>query len=86
MPENILPPLTLWDMEFRKTLQLPMERLGKFDAIFSLYNVTNANTITSWTTSTGTFTDLAKNTVPTFHRPTAILSPRIYRLSLKYQF
>jgi len=86
LPENILPPLTLWDMEFRKTLQLPMERLGKFDAIFSLYNVTNANTITSWTTSTGTFTDLAKNTVPTFHRPTAILSPRIYRLSLKYQF
>jgi hypothetical protein len=74
-------------MEFRKTIQFPIERLGRFDAKLSLYNVTNADTITSWTTSiTGTVTDLAKNTVPTFHRPTAILSPRIFRLSLKYQF
>jgi hypothetical protein len=86
LPENTLPPLTLWDMEFRKTLRIPVERLGKFDAIFSLYNATNANTVTSWTTSTGTFTDLSRNTVSTFHRPTAILSPRIFRLSLKYSF
>ncbi|MBI4471850.1 MAG: TonB-dependent receptor [Acidobacteria bacterium] len=83
-PSNFLPTITLWDISIGKSFN--METFGEVRATFDLFNITNANTIRSWETDTGTTTDPSGAVVPTFHRPELILNPRIFRLGLKWQF
>jgi hypothetical protein len=81
---GFLPAQHLWDMQIGKTFNL--ERLGNIDANLALFNIANANAIRGWTTSSGTTQNLDLSTVPTFHRPTLILNPRIFRLGLRWSF
>ena len=66
-----------------------IERLGKIEGNFDMFNITNANTILGWKT-TSTTTSVTYNgvtsTIPTFHQPTSILSPRIFRIGVRYSF
>jgi hypothetical protein len=55
-------------------------------AMWDLFNITNANTITSVNTSTGTTKDAQGNTVPQFGRVTQIIQPRIFKLGVRYLF
>jgi hypothetical protein len=54
-------------------------------ALFDLFNVFNANTITGVNTTTGT-TNVDGKTVPQFGRVTQIVNPRIFRLGVRYLF
>lgn len=81
---NFFPTLTLWDMSVGK--QVKMERFGSVEAMFDLFNITNANTVRGWSTTSSTTTNLDGTRVPTFHRPTTILNPRIFRLGLRWRF
>jgi len=59
---------------------------NNIQAMWDLFNITNANTITSVNTTTGTVKDASGNTVPQFGRVTQIIQPRIFRLGVRYLF
>lgn len=82
--DNFYPTLTLWDMGVQKEFDL--ERFGRIEGIFDFFNLTNANTVRGWTTSSSTTTNLDGTRVPTFRRPTTILNPRIFRLAVRWSF
>ncbi|MBI4475117.1 MAG: hypothetical protein HY646_20795, partial [Acidobacteria bacterium] len=66
--------VTLWDNRFSKKFQIGDRH--QVEALFDLFNTTNANTITEWSVASGA----------TYHRPTRILPPRIFRLGVRYKF
>jgi len=84
---NFFPNLGTWDVQITKNFNL--ERLGKFDLNFDMFNLTNSNTTLGWKTTSATTKvtfNGTTNTIPTFHQPTSILPPRIFRLGLRYSF
>ncbi|MBI4475487.1 MAG: TonB-dependent receptor [Acidobacteria bacterium] len=83
--DNFYPTLNLWDMGVRKQLDLG-EKAGKAEFMFDLFNIMNANTIQGWTVSSARTTNADGTSAPTFHRPTQILNPRIFRLGLRWSF
>jgi hypothetical protein len=84
---NFYPSLGTWD--FQVTRMWNLEKLGKIEGSIDMFNITNSNTILGWKT-TSTTTSVTYNgttsTIPTFHQPTSILSPRIFRLGVRYSF
>jgi hypothetical protein len=84
---NFFPTLKLFDISVTKMFNL--ERLGKVEGSFDMFNLFNTNTILGWKTTSST-TSVTYNgttsTIPTFHQPTSILSPRIFRLGVRYSF
>lgn len=66
--------VTLWDNRVSKTFRISEHQ--SLEGIFDLFNSMNANTITAWSNASGA----------TYHRPTAILPPRIFRLGAKFRF
>jgi hypothetical protein len=82
---NFYPAQTLWDMGVKKTFTL--ERFGKIDANFDLFNALNANTVRAWNTSSSSLKTLADGKqIPNFHVPTGILNARIFRIGMVYKF
>ena len=69
-----MPNITTTDMRLQKSLRLGGNRRLQF--LLNVYNVLNANTVTSMMFRAG----------PQFMRPTAILSPRNIEYSLSYLF
>ena len=73
------------NLRAEKTFQITESR-NKITAIFDLFNIQNANTITGVNTLVGRTTDRKGNSVPSFGRATQIINPRIFRLALRYSF
>jgi hypothetical protein len=83
---NFYPTQTLWDLGLKKTFTIS-ERLGKIDANFDLFNITNSNAIRTWNTSSSSRTTLRDGTsVQNFHLPTGILPARVFRIGMRYTF
>ncbi|MBI4472555.1 MAG: TonB-dependent receptor, partial [Acidobacteria bacterium] len=81
---NFLPTVHLIDFSVGKEFNL--ERWGKTTASFDLFNLTNANTIRGWTTTSATTSNPDGSIAPTFRRPSTIIPARIFRLTLKWDF
>jgi hypothetical protein len=86
--KNFLPTLTTWDLSASKTFRLGERR--SVQGMFDLFNVTNSNALQGWgsTSSTTSFTYNGQSITgyPTYHRPSSILPPRIFRLSARLRF
>jgi hypothetical protein len=86
--KNFLPNLTTLDLSAVKSFNLGERR--QLQAMFDLFNVTNSNALQGWgsTSSTTSFTYNGQNITgyPTYHRPSSILPPRIFRLSARVRF
>ena len=86
--DNFYPALGTWDMSFTKNFVL--EKIGKIEGSIDLFNITNSNTILGWKTTTTTtsvsFNGVTNSAYPTFHQPTSILQPRIFRIGARYSF
>lgn len=83
--DNFFPKLSIWDMGINKQVRLG-EKAGKAEFMFDLFNITNSNTIRGWTVSSARTSNADGTSVPTFHRPTTILNPRIFRVGLRWSF
>jgi hypothetical protein len=68
------PWVNLWDNRVSKRFKIGDTQ--SIEGIFDLFNTSNVNAITGWTTQSGS----------TYHRPSAIISPRIFKLSARYKF
>lgn len=71
---------------FRAEKNFKLTEDQNISALFDLFNIFNANTVTGVDTLTGTTRDRNGNTVPRFGRVTQILNPRIFRLGVRYTF
>jgi Carboxypeptidase regulatory-like domain/TonB-dependent Receptor Plug Domain len=86
----LLPWLGTADIRFGRFFNVGTNR---FDLSFDIYNITNANTVFSVRTTTGTVT-VFQNNVPTnpsqtiaqFLSPTGVTAPRILRVNLTWTF
>jgi hypothetical protein len=87
-PANFLPTLSTLDASISKSFKITEG--SKFEAMFDLFNITNANTTLGWgstsATTSVTFNGVTNATYPTYHKPSTILNPRIFRLSARYSF
>ena len=87
-PNNFLPTLTTLDASIVKTFKLGERR--QIQGMFDLFNITNSNALQGWgaTSSTTSFTYNGQSITnyPTYHRPSSILPPRIFRLSARVRF
>jgi hypothetical protein len=81
---SFYPTLTLWDARISK--QVNLERWGKVEGIFDIYNITNQNTITGWSITSTSTTNQDGSVASTWHRPTGILNPRIARFTVRWSF
>jgi hypothetical protein len=86
----LLPWLGTMDLRFGRFFNLGSNR---FEVSFDIYNITNANTIFSVRTNTGTVTvfennnpALASQVIPAFDSPTGVTAPRIARINLTWSF
>jgi hypothetical protein len=68
------PWVNLWDNRISKKFRISESQ--SIEAMFDLYNTMNVNSLTSWTILSGS----------TYHRPSTIISPRIFKLSARYRF
>jgi hypothetical protein len=84
MNGNFYPTVHLVDFSVGK--QFTLERYGKAEASFDLFNALNSNVVRGWTTTSATTTNVDGSIDATFRRPTSILNPRIFRLSFKWDF
>ena len=86
--KNFLPTLSTWDISVAKSFRLGEKR--SLQGMFDLFNVTNSNALQGWgsTSATTSFTYNGQSITgyPTYHRPSSILPPRIFRLSARVRF
>jgi hypothetical protein len=83
---NFYPTMTLWDLGLKKSFEI-FETGHRLDFNFDLFNILNANTVRTWSTSSSATKTLEDGTiVPNFHAPTGILNARIFRLGLRWAF
>lgn len=68
------PWVNLWDNRISRRFAIGDKQ--SIEGMFDLYNTMNVNAITNWTTLSGS----------SYHRPSAIISPRIFKLSARYRF
>ena len=68
------PWVNLWDNRISKKFKIGDRQ--SIEANFDLFNTMNINAMTGWIVQSGA----------TYHRPSAIISPRIFKLSARYRF
>ncbi|MBI4474775.1 MAG: hypothetical protein HY646_19035 [Acidobacteria bacterium] len=68
------PWVNLWDNRISKKFQIGEKHT--IEGTFDLFNTLNVNTITAWTVASGS----------SYHRPTTIIAPRVFKLGVKYKF
>ncbi|MBI4473178.1 MAG: hypothetical protein HY646_10945, partial [Acidobacteria bacterium] len=78
------PSLHLINLRAEKTFSVTERH--RITAMFDLFNIHNANTVTGVDTLTGTTRDRNGRTVARFGRATQIINPRIFRLGVRYMF
>jgi Carboxypeptidase regulatory-like domain len=85
---NFLPTLSTLDVSIGKTFKLGEKQ--RIEGLFDLFNVANSNAIQGWgstsATTSFTYNGTAVTGYPTYHRPSSILPPRVFRLSARYSF
>jgi hypothetical protein len=86
-----LDPRSQMDLGIQKTIRLANNR--GLDARIDIYNLTNSNVVWDVRTGSGTLTFLqggdpngARNVLPQFGSPAAVLAPRIIRFNVAFRF
>ena len=76
------PWVNVWDQRFTKKFKIGDRQ--SVEVYYELYNTLNTNSVTSQGVTVGATTFLAKD--GSLYKPTAIISPRVSQLNLKYRF
>jgi hypothetical protein len=82
--------ITIFDMRVEKRFRVPNLKSHELGLFFDVFNITNSNASQSADNTVGrrtvTLSSGERVEYARFLRPTGVLSPRIYRLGLKYSF